>query len=121
MKPTLKSINDALPRFDAMRRHWMKQGTTGWTDGREYLQVAFADLGPDGNVTDITLYTYGGGKAPRHYYNEQHDDVIDITVQIEDAISGDRLSDYNYDAKRFRAQIVYEIQQAIIEALNEDK
>ena len=115
MKPTLKSINANLPRFDMLRRSYMVSGTTGWTDGRDYLRCAFADLDVNGNVESITLYRSGQAMDEQHYYADNYVDVVDITEQIEDAISGNRLDDYHYDSKRFRAAIVSEIRDRIIE------
>ena len=120
MKPTLKSINAALPRFDVIRRHWMTYGTTGWTDGREFLASAFADLDESGNVVDITMYAASSGMEPRHYYSERYPEtVVDITDQISEVI------DHHDDcsAKKFRAKIVNAIQAKIAEEINhrEDK
>lgn len=115
MKPTLKSINDNLPRFDAIRRAYMSQDATGFTDGRDFLAAAFADLDEWGNVCNIALYATGDAMEERHYHAEGNACVVDITDQIEDAISGARLGDYGYDSKRFRACIVSEIRDRITE------
>lgn len=112
MRPTLKSINENLPRFDTIRRNYMRSDAAGFTDGRNFLGAAFADIDEAGNVKYITLYAVGDAMEERHYHADRYDDVVEITEQIEDALSADRL--YNYGgSKGFRAQIVREIQEAI--------
>ena len=78
---TLKSINDNLPRLDALRRNYAPLGTAGveyWKLG--YLRAAIADVDDDRqHVTDITIYTYSDAMQANHYRGSG----IDITEQIE--------------------------------------
>jgi len=104
--PTKKSINNVLPRFDDLRRWYMFPGETGWAHG-SFIKSAWADLDDDGNVEDITVYGYGDGMAPRHYYNEPG--TVDITDAIVDALKGDP----DCSCKAFRAYIIEEIQDAV--------
>ena len=103
MKPTLKSINASLPRFDYLRRNWMKHGMTGFAKPRGYLKAAFADIGEDGNVKDIMLYSVGDAMEQRHYH--QANDAVDITGIIEDIIREDTLHG--------RAGVVKDIQEIV--------
>lgn len=84
MKPTIKSINAAMPRLDAIRKNYMFHGETGYAHGYGYLKAAFADLDDNGNVTNITLYAVGDAMERRHYYNEPG--TIAITYAINAAL-----------------------------------
>lgn len=109
--PTLKSINNELPRFDFLRRNYMLYGYTGMAYGYGFLEAAFANLDKDGNVESIRLYTFGEAMERRHYYHM--DGVVDITSTIEMAIRG-RYAEYTWlDARKFREMIVLEIQNII--------
>lgn len=112
MKPTLKSINEYLPRFDALRREYRTTDQYGICPSRTFA-AAFADIGSDGNVTGITLYAVGDAYERKHYYSEQYDNVVSISTQIEAAIKADGLDDCGYDSKRFRDAIIRDIQAAI--------
>ena len=86
---TIKAINAALPRLDTMKRHYMPENTTGWIDGREFIGSAFADVDKDSGEIAITIYASGDAMEEKHYHSERYNDtVIDITEQIENAISG---------------------------------
>lgn len=99
---TLKSINENLPRLDALRRDYAPAGTVGlqyWRIG--YLRAAIADVDDARqHVTDITLYTYGDAMKADHY----HGGGIDITEQIENAMKEPDIT---------RKQLVEAIQTAI--------
>lgn len=116
MKPTLKSINDHLPRFDELRSRYYLHSFTGIVEKRvwQYFDNAFADLDDDGNVCGITIYGSGDAYEERHYYAIKHPNVVCITDQLEDAISGQRLDECGYNAKKFRNMIVREIQECIM-------
>ena len=105
MKPTLKSINKYLPRFDYLRRHYWPAGSTGWQDGRDFLGSAYADIDDNGNVEDITIYRLSGDALnARHYYADPYK-TIDITDQVEMVFE----TDYS------RPEVVRAIQDAIVE------
>ena len=89
MKPTKESIRKALPRFDYLRRTYRTSTQYGICPGRTFSS-AYADLDDDGNVSGISIYAVGDGMPERHYYDSNHDDVVDITDQIRDAIEGRR-------------------------------
>lgn len=118
MKPTKESIRKSLPRFDALRREYRTHSQFGICPGRTF-SAAYADLDADGNVIGISIYAVGDGMPERHYYAGSHDDVVDVTDQIRDAIEGTRMGDYGYDAPAFRALIISEIQDAVINATKE--
>lgn len=115
MKPTKKSINKHLPRFDALRREYRTFGQYGICPNRTFSR-AFADIAENGSVTRIVTYAIGDAMESRHYYDS--DDTVDITEQIEAAIQAKDYYDYDYgrDSKAFRAAIIDSIQDAIITA-----
>lgn len=114
MKPTLKSINENLPRFDALRREYRTHDQYGICPSRTFAG-AYADLDQNGNVTSISIYAVGDAYERKHYYSEQYDDVVCISSPIENAISAEGLDSCGYDSKRFRDMIVREIQEIITE------
>lgn len=87
MKPTLKSINAALPRFDYLRRNWGVFDMTGFAKRFGHLKGAYADIGEDGNVTGITLYAVGDAMQVHHYYRD--DSSVNITGVIERVIDSE--------------------------------
>lgn len=113
--PTTKQINDALPRFDWLRRHWCKFGTTGWLNGRNYLNCAIADVDKDGDVT-IHLYAVGDAMERRHY--NMDDGCFDITDIIEDGFYCDCVGG---DARSFRRETVRRIRELIEEEMSHDE
>jgi len=113
MKPSKKSINKQLPRFDALRREYRTFGQYGICPSRTFSK-AYADLAEDGSVTRIVTYAVGDAMESRHYYDS--DDAIDITEQIESAIQAQDYDYYGRDPKAFRAAIIDSIQDAIITA-----
>ena len=115
MKPTLKSINAALPRFDLMRREFMYHGETGWSHGRGFLASAYANLDVFGNVDSITLYAVGDAWESRHYHLEPG--TVDITEEITEAIHPENY--YYLSAKLLRGAIVEDIQKKIADAMKE--
>lgn len=120
MKPTLKSINELLPRFDYLRRTYRTTEQFGICPSRTF-ESAFADLDADGNVIGFTVYAVGDAHDRKHYYSDQYDDVVNISKQIEDAIFASRMDECGYDSKKFRAMIIREIQEAISEGGNHDE
>ena len=119
MKPTLKSINQNLPRFDALRREYRTHDQYGICPSRTFAE-AYADLDADGNVAGITVYAVGDAYERKHYYSVLYDDVVNISKQIEDAISADRLDECGYDSRRFRDMIIREIQETVKEGVAEE-
>lgn len=115
MRTTLKSINDNLPRFDTIRKRYMLHETTGWIDGRSYLEAVFADIDSEtGNCIDITFYAYGDAMERRHYYAGRYPDtVFNITDQIEEILT-DAWCDYK-NSKAYRLHVVKAIQEVIEE------
>ena len=112
MKPTLKSINKALPRFDLLRREYMLCGYTGIAHGRGFLSSAWANLDGNGNVESIRIYTSGDAMERRHYYRE--DGVVEITEAVEVAIAGGAQDCWQLTTKQFRKMVVYFIQKRIM-------
>ena len=113
-KPTLKSINENLPRLDVLRRNYMVHGTTGYTYGRQFIKAAFANLDESGNVDDIRIYAEGDAMERRHYYSEKG--TVDITGVIEEAVlCEDKLFSIHYNCRDYRAYIVRRIQEIIEE------
>lgn len=102
MKPTIKSINAALPRLDTIRRKYMFHGETGFAHGVGHLPAAYADIGEDGNVTGIAIYAVGDAQEERHYYNRTG------TVSIYDIID-EVLRDWDIS----RSTVAHMIQDAI--------
>lgn len=118
MKPTKESIRKSLPRFDELRREYRTHAQYGICPGRTFSS-AYADLDYEGNVSCISIYAVGDGQPERHYYADSHDDVVDITDQIQDAIEATRMGDYGYDARTFRNMIIGDIQSAIFKSTKE--
>lgn len=115
MKPTKKSIAQQLPSLDALRREYRTHDQYGICPNRTFGS-AYADLAEDGSVSSITIYAVGDGRNPEHYYADQHDNVIDITEQIEAAIKAEDYDAYGRDPKAFRAAVIDSIQDAIVTA-----
>lgn len=105
MKPTLKSINKYLPRFDYLRRRYWPAGATGLNNGRDHLGDAYADIDENGNVEDITIYRLSGDALKvRHSYADPYKTIV-ITDQVEMV----------FDADYSRPDVVRAIQGAIVE------
>lgn len=121
---TKKSINAALPSFGSLRRNYMAHGTTGFMDGREYLDEAFANLDGEGECESITIYS-GPGREPRHYYGD--DSTVEITEILLDVLDPEQSAYrepnglYQIDPRHFRAWIISRIQAAISEATGQDE
>lgn len=109
MKPTLKSINAALPRINLIRRNYMFHGETGFAHGYGFFASAYADLDKDGNVEDIRIYAVGDALERRHYYGEEG--TVDITDQIERVLLAE---DDHIDPKHYRSAVCRWIQDAIL-------
>lgn len=125
---TLKSINQALPRFDRIRRDYWLHGWTGVMDCRVgYLDSAFADIDEKGDCTNITIYS-GPGRDPRHYYAEQNrETVVDITEILESVLAPENSGytepngRYDITPALFRRFIVGQIKEKIESQLSEVK
>ena len=125
---TLKSINKALPRFDQLRRDYWLHGWTGVMDCRVgYLDSAYADLDESGNCKNISIYS-GPGRAPEHYYSEQHPDTVVNITEILEGVLNPENSGYTEPGGRyaitpalFRRYIVGQIKAKIESQLSELK
>ena len=84
MRITLKAVNAALPRVDALRREFRLYGSTGLTPQRTTLGSAYAEAGNDGTVS-IRVYGVEDGKIRRDYYGE----TVNITEIVEDWMRGE--------------------------------
>ena len=107
-KVIIESVLKALPRFDWLRREYMFPGETGFAHGRGIISSAYADADEDGNVR-ITLYAVGDAMERRHYYGE--DGTVDITDEIEEAVTCRSWNDWGFSPKKFRRDIARKIQK----------
>lgn len=98
MKYTIKSINAALPRVDALRREYRTYGSTGLTPQRTTFNAAYISTEDDGTVS-IRVYGVGDAYEARDYHGE----TISITDIIEAWIKGET----------DREHAVYDIQQVL--------
>lgn len=98
MKYTLKSINAALPRIDALRREYRTYGSTGLTPQRTTFASAYISAEDDDTVS-VRIYGVGDAYEARDYHGE----TIDISDTIESWIKGET----------DREHAVYDIQQII--------
>lgn len=113
MKPTRKSINACLPRFDELRRMYMLSGQTGFAYGVGYFGAAYADTDDHGNVINISIYSVSDAMQERHYYDWPGScNITDIIVK---AIECEYRQDFpwKYNCRQFRQEIVRDIQERI--------
>ena len=111
LKQTLKSINAVLPRFDTLRKGWMRPGIGGWMTPCGILESAIIDLDEDGNAEDLTLYASGDAMYRRHYFGEGDGETsFVITPILWDVLTDEP----EPDARKYRRYICWLIQQAIL-------
>lgn len=81
---TKKSINEALPRLDELRRSFLLPGSTGRIPHphMRHLKCAMLDIDPGtGKASRCVVYGVGDALEHDHYYGI---DCVDITGQIKD-------------------------------------
>lgn len=109
MKPTIKSINAALPRIDTLRKNWMVPGWCGWMTPRGYLRSAIVDV--IGNeVESITLYAAEDAMYSRHYYSEGDGETSFVITQVLWDVLADEPTS---DPRKYRRHVCHMIQDAI--------
>jgi hypothetical protein len=84
---TKKQINDALPRINDIRSEYRVQGSTGFFD-KHTKTLEFASIAWDEGEAPAIYLKGIGETAERKVFNAEFDNFFDITVCIEEFISG---------------------------------